>query len=66
MSSWDDPGYDPTYQRIQRLEADLEAHRLLIRRIVAACSMATAAGTIQELAVIIDEISTWVVEVDQV
>lgn len=53
---------DPVYRRIQRLEAELEAHKLLIRRIVAACSMASTVGTIGELAIILDEISSWAAE----
>lgn len=50
---------DPAYQRIKRLEEENERLRMIILRIGAACSMASSAGTIQDLALILEEVQTW-------
>lgn len=54
---------DPALRRIKALEDENQRLRLLLRRIQAACTMASSAGTIQELAVILDEVVTWSNEV---
>ena len=50
---------DPALRRIKRLEEENQRLRMIILRIGAACSMASSAGTIQELALIVDEVQTW-------
>lgn len=48
---------DPALRRIKFLEEENERLRVVGRRIQAACTMAGSAVTIQELAIILDEIT---------